>query len=168
MPWQLNCHDMCKIMTWLDHYNQNQSKQNHHKISIMSYILFMKCFGDPLGGCVCIAFPASYYPHWLYWSLWETDHLPWSTAHNGSMESELSEAPVFGNMVPYNSGINGNCILCEILSWAGHHKTPYAPLGLCGQLVWTLFEHVYKGSHHKVFVYRGRKNLWCPDPVSIF
>ena len=19
MPWQLSCHDMCKIMTWLDH-----------------------------------------------------------------------------------------------------------------------------------------------------
>ena len=31
-----SCHDMCKIGTWLEHYNKNQSQYNFHKISIMS------------------------------------------------------------------------------------------------------------------------------------
>ena len=27
MPWQRSCHVMCKIVTWLDHWNQNHSKR---------------------------------------------------------------------------------------------------------------------------------------------
>ena len=36
MPLQLSCCDNCKILTGLDQYNQNKSKQKIHNISIMS------------------------------------------------------------------------------------------------------------------------------------
>ena len=36
MSWQLSCHDMCKIMTWLDYQNHDYSKENFQKIFILS------------------------------------------------------------------------------------------------------------------------------------
>ena len=34
--WQLSYHDMCKIMTWSDHYFINKSNMNFPKIWIMT------------------------------------------------------------------------------------------------------------------------------------
>ena len=38
MPSQLSCHGMCKIVTWWDHPNHNNSKENFQKISILKYL----------------------------------------------------------------------------------------------------------------------------------
>ena len=36
MPWQLSCHGMCKIVIWLDYWNQNKSQNNVQKILTVS------------------------------------------------------------------------------------------------------------------------------------
>ena len=36
MSWQLSCHDICKIVIWLDNWNHDYNKENFLKISVMN------------------------------------------------------------------------------------------------------------------------------------
>ena len=42
MSWQLCCHDMRKIVTWLDDQNHNYSKQNLKKSQLWNHKSFVK------------------------------------------------------------------------------------------------------------------------------
>ena len=60
--WQLRCHDMCKIVIWLDHKNK-KSRNSCHKISIMSSDTICEAGGCHPWPSVWVAIPAPWTPH---------------------------------------------------------------------------------------------------------
>ena len=68
-PWQLCCHRLCKIMTWLNNLNYNYNNNHIHKIWIMSWKSICETCAEAdlfaLGGNILIRPRLTLSPHTL-------------------------------------------------------------------------------------------------------
>ena len=114
ISWIFSCHDdKCKSATWLDHLSENWTKQNFHKLSIMS----SQTLRDMAGIILCMRPANKRWRHSVTPSL-----IGWPHTQNDPWKGSLVSVPTLAELFLAVQGFIDTCQHHEICCLTFHHQ----------------------------------------------